>query len=89
MATTSNNRRDAIYAVVSAQSQFARLTPAEAQTVKANIGSIFGADLAYLVKSVDVLPGTFQDTPGATVATSTGAGNVTTPAAVTGKGVIS
>jgi hypothetical protein len=88
MATTSNNRRDAIYAVVSAQSNFAMLTPQEAQVVKANIGTIFGADLAYLVKSVDVLPGTFQDPAGATVSTPMGAGTVTTPTAITGKGSI-
>ena len=88
MATTADRRRDAIYAVVSSQSNFSMLNPAEAQMVKSNIGTIFGADLAYLVGNIDVLPGSFQDTPGATVTTSTGAGSVTTPAAVTGKGSI-
>jgi hypothetical protein len=90
MATTSDARSAAIYAAVQALPHFDKLQkPEETDALQASIKAIFGADLTYLVDHVDVLPGTFIDPAGAAVSTSTGAGTVTSPTAITGTGKIS
>lgn len=89
MATTTNNRRDAIYAAISAQANFTHLSQAEQAQVKASIGTIFGADLAYLVSAVTVLPTNLYDNAGATVTTAMGPGSVSSTSSIGGTGTIS
>lgn len=91
MTTSNNARTQAVYNAVSAQPGFGQLTDAEKAQVKAQLGTIFGADLAYLLGNVTVLPSALQTPPGATVLVSTtsGSGSVTRATQVTGTGVLS
>lgn len=90
---TGNNRADAVYTVVSSQQNFGMLSQAEQATVKANLRIVFAADLAYIVASAQVNPGSLTDPAGASVATTGSpaaqSGFVTSSTPITGLGTLS
>lgn len=94
MALTNAGRATAIFNQIAAGPNFDKLSEDESEALKASIETIWGTgDLTYLKASAEILPGTFQDTAGAPVATTGSAaaqtGTVTAPSPLTGKGVLS
>jgi hypothetical protein len=90
MTTSNAARTQAVYNAVAAQPGFDALSDAEKAKVKAQLATIFGTDLAYLVGNITVLPTALRDPGGAPVAVSTtsGTGSVTGPTAIAGTGVV-
>lgn len=86
MPTNNAARTQAIYAAVAAQPGFDVLSQEEAAQVKASLGTIFGADLAYLLGHVTVQPTALQNPAGAGVLVSptSGSGSVVQPTAIQG-----
>jgi len=65
-----NDRAAAIYTALTGQGRLDGLTDDEKALVKAQLQMIYGADLAYIVSSAQVLPATLQNPAGQPVATT-------------------
>lgn len=83
-----NDRADALYAVVAARPEFAGLNKDEQASVRTQLRTLFGADTSYIQGAAEVAPGSLLTPAGATVATPTGPGSVTTPTALQGRGKV-
>jgi len=87
-----DDRGDAVYAVVSQTPGFAALSQAEKDSVRQQLRTLWGADLAYVEGNAQVMPNTLQNPAGQPVATTGGpaaqSGSTTAPSTLTGYGVV-
>jgi len=85
----ADDRAQAVYNALASQPGFSALNEAERARVKAQLVTVWGADLGYIVGNAQVNPATLQNPAGQPVATPMGAGATSAPAAIIGLGSVS
>lgn len=84
------DRAQAIYNALAAQGKFGGLTEDEKVSVKAQLVSIYGADINYIVGAAQIIPGTMQNPAGQPVVVAgsptTQSGATTAPSTLIGIG---